>query len=79
MGKFFNLVLGRDERLKRVADTHSNLSTSGMFRQRKSVKTERIVIYHCAKAMAVPGEIPSDFYLPNTNNISASVSKTIGD
>ena len=73
--KFLNLVLGRDKRLKRFIDAHSNLSTSDIFCQRKRFNNRRIILYYCD----VPGEIPSCFFLPNANNINANISKTIGN
>ena len=45
-GKFLNNVLGRDERLKRVIEVHSNLNTSSMFLYRIFVKRKIIFLYY---------------------------------
>ena len=73
--KFLNNALGRDKRLKRVIDIHSNLNTSVIFRHKKFIKRKIIVLYHCA----IPGEMPSLTSLPNAYNINANITKTIGN
>ena len=60
-----NIILGKNDGLKRVIDVHSNLNKSGMFRHRRRINKRRHVFYYCTNSR----NAPTMFNVPNTHVI----------